>query len=790
MMPATQFTNEAKQFLIEAGYKSANVVSNCAFTLRDCDGRLASSRIDLAAFYRHPHDMHSACVVAFDGEVADVAKTLFDVRYLSAPVAIVSRQDRVELWPVKKNVAEQPIDVVDRRDWPERFASRLADLSPDIISQAKQDRIQLDFVDSGLSLWSRNITSQSLKTLLEALIKEALSKLSSRHRRVKKAHDDVLRLIFHLFACRALQDKGVVDGANGNAETALTLAHDRFSENVNPNVVNSPYFDKSLADDVFQMLKEAFSFSTLTTEILAHAYENALVTQTLRKQLGIYYTPSSLTEYILKRLPIESIDQDSRVLYDPCCGCGSFLLAGFNRFSSLLPDSWTPAKRHEYLRKRLMGSDIDAFARELASLSLVLTDLHNKDGWTIFDIDVASLDTAQLHRRPSIIVTNPPFREIKLGVGERREFSAEVLKRLIDVLEPGGLLGIVLPQSILESGAGEDARRKVVDKCEVLEIAMLAGGLFASNAETAVMLLRKPSDENRTTVATIRELRSLDLPSFNRTAAFTRTYSADIQAWALDDHCRFIASPLADLWNRLASECAPLEDVAAVRNGLQVKTSDDSSVSTKRRNNDDVKYIDRLDVLRPYALLIETKLRPHKWIKYGPQLHRAREQQIFLVPKVLINSNRNPGSAWRLVGAPCREELYFSDNFHAIIPLGPNATIEQIVAVLNSPIANAWFDAHCRKRKIVQRILEQLPFPSFDAMQSRSLSEAVHLLEAATVAKWKQEEEGMFYDGLIPPADTVELLHEIDEMVYDAYGLSPHERRQVDKLMAIEKRPT
>ena len=49
--------------------------------------------------------------------------------------------------------------------------------------------------------------------------------------------------------------------------------------------------------------------------------------------------------------------------------------------------------------------------------------------------------------------------------------------------------------------------------------------------------------------------------------------------------------------------------------------------------------------------------------------------------------------------------------------------------------------------------------------------------------------EGMFYDGLVDTADTTRLLPVIDGMVYDLYGVSSSERKQIDNLMKSDKRP-
>ena len=782
---STKFLQEAHHFLKDAGYAESDIVSQCSFTARSSADALISSQVDLVAFSRSPHDMRAACIAAFEEIPGRKQETLALLRYLTSPLAIVGNRDKVEFWPIRKEAATHPVDVWDRDGWYERVRGRIKDYSPSAVADAKNDRIQLEFVDAGLSTWTQNITSNSLKRLLEKLMRSSLDALADRFEGNDKARTAVLRLIFQLFACRALEDKGIIQKGS-DARECLTLAHNRFSSNVTPDVLNSTYLNKTIVDLVFTELRQSFSFETLTTDALAYSYENALVTSGMRHALGIYYTPRSLTEYILRRMPIEMIEQDKRVFWDPCAGCGSFLLAGFDRLSESLPTNWSGAARHKYLTKSIFGSDVDAFACEMAALALVLTDLHNRNGWLVREHDALTVSRSDLPREPSVIATNLPFREHKPG-GVRREIAADILGNLIEVAATGALMAVVLPQSILDSRAATDVRKLLLKTCNILEIALFPGGLFESHAETAVLIFQKTGTESKS-IATVRELRSADFDRFRRAGAFTRTYPADPAEWHADPNSRFHVSPMSDLWKTLEERFGKLTDFASVKNGCRLTAGDTTSVSDTKRDGQDRPYIDRTDFLRPFALIAGPKTRPVRWIRYGDQLDRARTSEIFECEKVLINANRNPGSAWRIKASISRETLYVSDNFHVVIPRN-NIPVEILAAILNSPLANAWFDSRCRKRKVVQEILERLPFPSFDSVLSQEITKAVRAMEKAVVAKWRKQTEGMFFDEVPETSDTARLLSEIDELVYDAYGISKNERRQIDNLMRTDKRP-
>ncbi len=421
--------------------------------------------------------------------------------------------------------------------------------------------------------------------------------------------------------------------------------------------------------------------------------------------------------------------------------------------------------------------------------------MQNRDGWKVRDRDAKTIKVADVDKRPNIIVTNPPFAEKKQH-GKRIETSAVILDRLLDLAAPGALLGVVLTQSLLDSGAGKDIRKKILEGFDILEIDLLPGGVFYSQADSVVIMLRKREKgdaEIRSKTVYVREVRSKDLARFSQNAVFTRTYSVRPEEWRSPEY-RITLSPLADLWERLAQDHRPLKKFVKLRNGLQVwrerEGQDVSAVKRERSENSDVPYIDRLDVLRPYAVLASLPGYPTKWLHYGPHLRRPGDPAMFRGSKVLLNATRSAGSAWRLVAAVAAPDLYFADRFHGAVPTVPGVSLEHIAAVLNSPLANAWFDANCRNRKVVLKTLNRLPFPTLDPGPAARAAAAVARIGGAVVSKWRRVREGLFYDGMTDTTDTARLLGEIDQMVYDAYGLTDFERRQVDKLMASDNRPS
>ena len=170
-----------------------------------------------------------------------------------------------------------------------------------------------------------------------------------------------------------------------------------------------------------------YEFSVLPVEILGNVYEQFLgkvihLTEShhakveekpeVKKGGGVYYTPSSIVEYIVKNTVGKQVEGKSpaellgfRVL-DPACGSGSFLLGAYtylldyyrNWYSTHEPGknkksvtqqadgSWqlTLPERKRILIENIFGVDIDHQAVEVTKLSLLLKVLEGVRQLTLF----------------------------------------------------------------------------------------------------------------------------------------------------------------------------------------------------------------------------------------------------------------------------------------------------------------------------------------------------------------------------------------------------------------------
>lgn len=224
--------------------------------------------------------------------------------------------------------------------------------------------------------------------------------------------------------------------------------------------------------------------------------------------LGTHLTPATVAHAMARvglRL-VNTADSDPLSVGDPCCGTGRFLIAALQELSEA-----TPLPEGAV---RLIGADQSPSAVAKARVNLLGFGIEQPTAFTVGD-SVTDSSVEALAGTCDLILTNPPFGEGKYdspqGIAKARAILPAIPERTridpalaflalcLHLLRPGGVLGIVLPDGVVEGPVfrlsvladGTRAPAGLEALISLPSVTFAPGGTMAKTS--AVFLRRSPS---------------------------------------------------------------------------------------------------------------------------------------------------------------------------------------------------------------------------------------------------------------------------------------------------------
>ena len=245
-------------------------------------------------------------------------------------------------------------------------------------------------------------------------------------------------------------------------------------------------------------LFEDIDFTTVDIDTRSAAL-NRLITSDLRKGLGIFPTPDAVVRMMVK---VASPRVSSRV-FDPACGTGTFLIETLRRWHTTDSNCdshsvWGVDKSP----RMLLLSELNLGHNKRTIYRRALADSLYQSPPTLFEDLTEGFD---------YILTNPPFGVVvdrdkhdmtpfqtcrsKSGTIVKRQQSEVIfVEQCLKYLKPGGLLGIVLPRSVVTNLSLATARQTLNTLGYLEAIVNLPPETFSmsgTQTNTVVLFLRR-----------------------------------------------------------------------------------------------------------------------------------------------------------------------------------------------------------------------------------------------------------------------------------------------------------
>lgn len=771
------------------GYDGNLVIQDYEFTdwFQSGDPRRT---VPVAAFGQLPPTYQTACIAVVVPNGKAGAGLISDFRALGASVAFEVREDAVAAWRVGSEMTpDDERRVILPGGISAAFARYSSEWSAESILRGKNIGLdlagerQLDFFDLGLIPALEGHIREKLDRTLNEVLAEALRVYGKEWETLSLAEaQGTFRLAFRFLAAKVLHDRGFGEFAalSGSSDPAEVLRRVESYYGQSEPVL----YDRAVWQAVFPILWSRLNFQNLSVEVLAYIYEHTLVTKPLRKKLGIHGTPSSIARYIVRSLPIEKLDERERIFLEPCSGHGIFLVAALQRLGSALRSPMTPEERHRYFVEMLEGYEIDSFALEVSWLCLMLADFPNSNGWRLRLGDVfLSSDFRSALENARVIVCNPPYEGFSQA--EKSRYAplrsdlrpVELLERVLDALHPEGMLGFVLPNSLLRGAKYRNLRRRLAERFGHLEIVELpeSNVFFISEHRSVLLIAHEPSPGTGVVSITYKALEKTDREPSLVGFAVTREDHGE------KTHEEVAASlaipPLIEVWKYL-EPLVRMKSLAGIHRGIEWQ----NTIPEDDRHSDSP----RTGYQRGYWSVGETDLLAYQsprpvYLNVRRECLRRGMNYPWSHNKAFVNYIRRSRKGWRYVALIDYEGLYCTDNFFGVWSKDVDTTIEYIAAILNNPLAAAYVACHATGKHNSKNILDQIPVPR----NSEGERDAVTIL----VRKYLTDLAEPHGPTLFGPGEARDALLEVDSIILKGYGLPESLQLKVLSYLRHADRP-
>ena len=613
-----------------------------------------------------------------------------------------------------------------------------------------------------------------------------------------------------------------------------------------PHLTDSIYIESATIEDIINGLYKVpssianYDFSIMEPDVLGSVYEQYLgyvtslrkkdfeeqqeVTKKHRKEQGIYYTPTFVTNYIVKETVGHFLKDHTHneilnmKILDPACGSGSFLIRAFNELlnyhAGVRSKPVVELDQHERLQvllSNIFGVDLDKQAVEIARLNLLLRtltergelemlenniqrgnslisgteeELKNYFGKNWKDKEPFNWEDKFPNIMPNggfdVVIGNPPWVSLS-GKHKSLDLSQQELQYLSDtfhsstyapnlyevfiwralgLLKDGGLFSFIVPDRLATNQQFTKLREYILQNFTV-ERLLFRYPFPGVIADTMILVIRKAKPKDN-------NIEIIDYPSQKVTKILQRTFLS-----SSDHSLFFVESKLAEIFHKIASnkDVRNLSAIAKSTSGCGAKSE---LLHKKRISPAQIKVIKGENIGR-------YDNRGFFWFNFKDENLSGRtrdEDKLGMKEKILI---RKTGSD--IIATFDDSGTYPEQSLYFVYGTGRN-TLLFILAVLNSRLINVYYRNFAVTNRDTTPQLKNIDLDKFPIVVATNELQENTLVTLTNKMLELNKKLQKAQKGLDEWHDIQKQIEQtdkkIDTLVYNLYGLTEAERRIVE----------
>ena len=274
-----------------------------------------------------------------------------------------------------------------------------------------------------------------------------------------------------------------------------------------------PYQDRIINKVINRIEQE--QLTKIKEDTLGVLFER-LIKEEERKDLGQFYTPQEIVNYMINFLEIKP---ESNIL-DPTCGCGVFLVTAYNYLKRINPNAI----------QNIYGVDLNKSATKIARINLWLRNGQNLNSLKILEknikignsiVENRFVDKKAFNWKEEFssvlneggfdfIIGNPPYVTLKnkIDYDVNESFFSEiangstnaaslVIAKSYELLKEGGIMAFVLPKTLIRVNSYSRLREFLLDNSRILHIYDLGVCFKDVRGEQIVLFIQKTNKKEQ-----------------------------------------------------------------------------------------------------------------------------------------------------------------------------------------------------------------------------------------------------------------------------------------------------